>query len=342
MENTEKILKSLKQELKSAKNLEELKLLKSKHIYKSDYLNLLKEKIKVSSKEKISILGKEINYYIKNANELFALREKEIIENFSLNKEKNLLLKNKNKEIKLPLKKGFIHPLTLITLKVEKYFDKLNFYYSHSFEIENERFNFAFLNMPKDHPARAMQDTLYLVNKDMLLRTHATNMTSRRLFNYDKIPVSGYSIGPVFRNDDNDATHSYQFNQIDFFAVNNFSIANLKYVINNLLKEIFEKDIKTRYRVSFFPFTEPSYEVDINCPNCDGKGCNVCKNTGWIEILGSGMLHPNVLKNAAIDIDKNFGIAAGIGLERLAMIKWNINNIRDFFNNDLNFLKRFN
>ncbi|BDV02321.1 MAG: phenylalanine--tRNA ligase alpha subunit [Candidatus Hepatoplasma vulgare] len=342
MENIEKILKIIEKELSKINNLEELKILKSKYIYKSIYLNELKEKIKNSSKEKIASLGKEINFYIKSANELFATREKKIIKSFSLNKNKDILISKKNMEIELPIKKGFIHPLTQITFKVQKYFDKLNFYYSHSFEVENEKFNFTFLNIPKDHPARAMQDTLYLSEKDMLLRTHSTNMTSRRLFNYDKTPISGYSIGSVFRNDDNDATHSYQFNQIDFFAVDKFSIANLKFVINNLLKAVFEKDIKTRYRVSFFPFTEPSYEVDINCPNCNGDGCNICKHTGWIEILGSGMLHPNVLKNSSIDINENFGIAAGIGLERLAMIKWNITDIRDFFNNDLIFLKRFN
>lgn len=337
----EKVLKNLEEELKPINSLEKLKLIRSKYLFRSEVLKKLKEEIKEANKNEIPLIGEKIKFYTSNVGELIGKKKKEIIESFDISKE-NILVKKNLKEITLKQKKGNIHPLTILTFQIQSYFDKLKFSYNHGNEIENEKFNFNFLNMPPSHPARNIQDTIYLKDEHMLLRTHATNMTSRTLFNDLSIPILGYSIGTVFRNDDNDATHSYQFNQIDIFALGKFSIANLKYVIDNLIEAIFEKKLKTRYRPSFFPFTEPSYEVDVECPNCNGKGCRICSNGGWIEILGAGMLHNNVIKNVGHDENKEYGFAAGIGLERLAMIKWNLNDIRDFFINDIKFLRRFN
>lgn len=333
----QQIINTLKKEIKDVNNLEQLKQLKAKYLSKSDFYNELKNLIK-TAKDK-AVVGQDIKDYSSNVNGILEDKKNELENSFFIVKRKNPI--NDGERINLKKEKGIIHPITLLTKQVIDFFDELNYHYAHGIELEEEKYNFDILNLPKEHPAREMQDTFYLKN-DKILRTHATNITARELVNTKEKVLRSYSIGPVFRNDDNDATHSFQFNQIDIFNVGEkVNISNLKWTLDNLMKKIFEKNLATRYRPSYFPFTEPSYEVDVQCPHCMGKKCNICSHTGWIEVLGSGMLSPAVFKNAGKNIDEMQGFAAGIGVERLAMMKWLINDIRNFYNNDLNFLRTY-
>ncbi len=328
---------NLKKEIKKVTNLEELKQLKAKYTSKSTFFNSLKNEIKTSSNKQE--IGEQIKFYSLNLKTLFDQKKEELENNFFLIEKENLLLKNNR--ISLPKGNGIIHPLSSIGNKVMDFFDNQHYEFAHGIEIENETYNFDILNLHKDHPARAMQDTFYLATNNVL-RTHCTNVTARELVKLKGNVLSSYSVGTVFRNDDNDATHSFQFSQIDIFKTSpTINIANLKWTLNNLLDEIFEKHLETRYRPSYFPFTEPSYEMDIQCPHCNKKGCKVCGQSGWIEILGAGMLHPQVIVKANKDPELTQGLAAGIGVERLAMIKWLINDIRNFYQNDLDFLRTY-
>lgn len=337
----EKILLLLKNDLNEIANLENWKQIKAKYLSKSVFLNNLKNDLKKTENKKE--LGKLIQFYLENVNQILNSKRKELENNkFDLKKD-NILLQKKIPEIIIKTKsKGKIHPLTKITFIINKYFDNLNFTYVYGNEIEIEKYNFDLLNIPKNHPARAMQDTFYLEDENKLLRTHTTNITARKLDTDQRNLLKYYTTGVVYRNDDNDATHSLQFNQLDFFMLSkSSSIAHFKYTLTKLLEEIFVKDIDVRFRPSYFPFTEPSFEVDIGCFHCNKKGCSICKQSGWIEILGSGMLSHEVLKLTGKDADKIQGFAAGIGIERLAMIRFNISDIRDFYLNNLTFLKNY-
>ncbi len=235
----------------------------------------------------------------------------------------------------------YYHPLTLLGNKIKDFFEtKLNYEFKFGNEVEDEEYNFDILNIPKNHTARSMHDSLYFRNNKML-RTHSTNITARKLLESTSNENFFYSIGSVFRNDDNDATHSFQFNQVDFFATSGtkiISIAHLKSVLDALLKHIFESELETRYRISFFPFTEPSFEVDVKFLSNSGED----KDGKWIEILGSGMINNAVLQNTKKDPKIVNGFAGGVGLERLAMLKWNINDIRHFYTNHTFFIKKLN
>lgn len=331
------IIDELKIEIKEVSDLEQLKQIKAKYLSKSDFYNELKSSIRTA--ENKQEVGKLIQVYSEGINEILNVKKEELENSFFLTKRENPI--NNGKRIELEFKEGIIHPITTLTRQVMSFFDNLNYHYAHGIELEKEKYNFDILNLGPDHPAREMQDTFYLAN-GKLLRTHATNMSARELVKSEHDRYRSYSIGPVFRNDDNDATHSFQFNQIDIFN-NGFdmNISNLKWTLNELMKFVFEKDLDTRYRPSYFPFTEPSYEVDVQCPHCGGDKCRICSHTGWIEVLGSGMLSPAVFKNAGKDPEKMQGWAAGIGVERIAMMKWPIKDIRDLYNNDLDFLKSF-
>ncbi|NQX83504.1 MAG: phenylalanine--tRNA ligase subunit alpha [Mycoplasmataceae bacterium] len=332
----EQIINELKSDIKKIKDLENLKQVKAKFLSKSIFYNKLKESIKTSDNKRE--IGEWIKKYTTSVNEILSSKKDELENSFFMKKRENPI--NDFSRIKISFKNGSIHPITILTRQVMEFFDKLNYHYAHGIELEEEKFNFDILNLDKNHPAREMQDTFYL-RGGKLLRTHATNMSARELFNSKHDKYRSYSIGPVFRNDDNDATHSFQFNQIDIF--NNgidMNISNLKWTLNELMKFLFKKNLDVRYRPSYFPFTEPSYEVDVQCPHCENK-CKICSYTSWIEILGSGMLSPIVFKNAGINPEIMQGWAAGIGVERIAMIKWMITDIRDLYNNDLDFLKSF-
>ncbi|BDU67553.1 MAG: phenylalanine--tRNA ligase alpha subunit [Candidatus Tyloplasma litorale] len=331
-------IEDLKNEIQKVNDLEELKQIKAKYLSKSSFYNKLKNSIKIAENKKE--IGQWIQTYTLGINSILNNKKEELENSFFLVSRDNPLFKSK-KRINIEKKKGIIHPLTLVSIQVMEFFDKLNYHYAHSIELEEEKYNFDILNLGVDHPAREMQDTFYL-SDGKLLRTHATNMSARELVNSKDDKYRSYSIGPVFRNDDNDATHSFQFSQIDIFNNgNNMNVSNLKWTLNELMKFIFEKNLDTRYRPSYFPFTEPSYEVDVQCPHCQGNKCRICSHTGWIEVLGSGMFSPIVFKNAGKNPDQSQGWAAGIGVERIAMMKWPITDIRDFYNNDINFLRNF-
>lgn len=318
-------INELLSEIDKIKDLEELKQLKAKYTTKSSFFNDLKEKIK-SSENKAEI-GEQIKSYSISITTIFEKKKNELENSFILIERENPI---NEKSVNIEKKKGTIHPLTNMTFKVQDFFDKQNYHYAHGIEVEIEKYNFDILNLPKNHPARAMQDTFYLEEKNKVLRTHATNITARELEKTNLLNFKSYSIGPVFRNDDNDATHSFQFNQIDIFNISdNISIANLKWTLSELMKEIFDSKTTTKFRPSYFPFTEPSFEVDIKWKD------------GWMEVLGSGMINNKVIENAGKNPKKMQGFAAGIGLERLVMLKYGINDIRDFYLNDLDFLRTY-
>ena len=210
-------------------------------------------------------------------------------------------------------------------------------------EVEYDLYNFERANIPQDHPARDMQDTFY-INAEKLLRTHTTAIQTRQLEAANgKLPIKMICPGKVYRRDDDDATHSHQFTQMEGFVVaENITLADLKGTLEFMAKKVLGESSKVRFRPSFFPFTEPSVEVDISCHMCGGKGCNVCKGTGWIEVLGAGMVHPDVLEMAGIDSSKCSGFAFGVGVERIAMLKYGVDDIRHFYTDDVRFLKTFN
>ncbi|MEO2227570.1 phenylalanine--tRNA ligase subunit alpha [Priestia megaterium] len=241
-----------------------------------------------------------------------------------------------------PVKAGTHHPLTSVVEEVEDLFLGMGYEVAEGPEVEQDYYNFEALNLPKGHPARDMQDTFY-ITEETLLRTHTSTVQARVMNkNEGKGPVKIICPGKVYRRDDDDATHSHQFMQIEGLVVDeNIRMSDLKGTLEVFVKKMFGADREIRLRPSFFPFTEPSVEVDVSCAKCGGKGCNVCKQTGWIEILGAGMVHPNVLEMAGYDSTKYRGFAFGIGVERIAMLKHGADDIRHFYTNDVRFLDQF-
>lgn len=237
---------------------------------------------------------------------------------------------------------GTIHPLNTVVQEVEDLFIGLGYSIEEGPEVELDLYNFERANIPKDHPARDMQDTFY-IDVEHLLRTHTTAIQMRVLEKESpKVPIKVICPGKVYRRDDDDATHSHQFTQIEGLVVGeNIRLSDLKGTLEFLAKRMFGETRTIRFRPSYFQFTEPSVEVDVSCHMCGGKGCPTCKGTGWIEILGAGMVHPNVLEMAGYDSKKYSGFAFGIGAERVAMLKYGIDDIRHFYTNDIRFIKTF-
>ncbi|MBR3346510.1 MAG: phenylalanine--tRNA ligase subunit alpha [Solobacterium sp.] len=237
---------------------------------------------------------------------------------------------------------GTIHPLIMIQQELEDLFVGMGYKIAEGPEVEEDYYNFELANIPQDHPARDMQDTFY-IDPNTLLRTHTTAMQMRELEKAKgQLPIKLICPGKVYRRDDDDATHSHQFMQCEGLVVGeHITLADLKGTLEYMANAMFGEGRKVRFRPSYFPFTEPSVEVDVSCPFCNGKGCSVCKGSGWIEILGAGMVHPHVLEMNGFDSDKCSGFAFGVGLERVAMLKYGIDDIRNFYMNDLRFLKMF-
>jgi phenylalanyl-tRNA synthetase alpha chain len=235
---------------------------------------------------------------------------------------------------------GGLHPVTRTRLRIEAIFRRAGFSVAEGPEVEDEFHNFEALNIPASHPARAMHDTFYF-GDGRLLRTH-TSPVQIRAMKLQGVPIRVIAPGPVYRRD-SDVTHSPMFHQVEGLVLDeDVSLANLKGVLAGFAEQIFEKPRGLRFRASYFPFTEPSAEVDIQCVFCDGAGCRICKQTGWLEILGCGMVHPNVLTACGIDATRWQGYAFGMGIERLAMLRYAVNDLRMFFENDLRFLAQFN
>ena len=251
-------------------------------------------------------------------------------------------LEHESIDVTLPGRRGVSgskHPVTLITEELIDIFSALGFCVAEGPEVEQDFYNFEALNIPRDHPARDMQDTFY-INDDVVLRTHTSPVQIRTMLKH-RPPLRIIAPGTVYRRD-SDITHSPMFHQIEGFMVDeNITFGDLKGILTTFIHECFGTKVAVRFRPSFFPFTEPSAEVDIQCVICGGKGCRVCKNSGWLEILGSGMIDPEVFKSVEYDSSKYSGFAFGMGLERIAMLKYGVNDLRLFFENDVRFLRQF-
>ena len=237
---------------------------------------------------------------------------------------------------------GSRHPISIIQNKIIAIFNRLGFSVAEGPEIEDDWHNFSALNLPENHPARDMQDTFYILrNPDWLLRTHTSNVQIREM-EKGKLPLRIICPGRVYRNETISARAHCFFNQVEgIYVAENVSFADLKQTLYFFVQEMFGNDVKIRFRPSYFPFTEPSAEMDISCLICGGKGCSVCKKTGWVEILGCGMVHPKVLENCGIDSNKYTGFAFGMGVERIAMLSYQIKDLRLFSENDIRFLNQF-
>lgn len=326
-------------ELGQAASLDALKELRVKYLGKKGPMTeILRGMGKLPAEERPKI-GQIVN-------EIKSLLEAEIgAKNAEL--EKKALadkLANEKIDITLPGRRqecGHLHPVTLTLREIKKIFMRMGFDVMEGPEIENDYFNFEALNLPKDHPARDMQDTFY-ITEEFLLRTQTSPIQARTMQSREpNSPIRMIAPGTVYRND-YDATHSPMFHQVEGLVLDkNISLADLKGTLELFCKEMFGSSVKIRLRPSYFPFTEPSAEVDISCVICGGKGCRVCKNSGWLEILGSGMVHPHVLEMSGYDPDIINGYAFGMGIERIAMLKYGIDDLRLFFENDLRFIRQF-
>jgi len=241
-----------------------------------------------------------------------------------------------------PVPAGARHPLVQVIEEIEDIFIGLGFEVAEGPEVESDYYNFEALNLPKDHPAREMQDSFYITG-EILLRTHTSPVQIRTMeAKRGAVPVKIICPGKVYRRDDDDATHSHQFMQVEGLVVDRgIRMSDLKGVLLAFAREMFGADVEIRLRPSFFPFTEPSAEVDITCVMCGGRGCRVCKDSGWLEILGAGMVHPDVLRAGGYDPEQVSGFAFGMGVERIAMLKYGIDDIRHFYTNDVRFLEQF-
>lgn len=317
--------------------LSQISDLKVKFLGKSGELTALLRGMKELPAEERPAAGKLVNEARDKINALIdekfaslqALKEQERLKSESL----DVTLKGR------AVARGSLHPCTLVKEEILSIFTSLGFSVAHGPEVETDYYNFRQLNIPKDHPARDMQDTFYLGN-DILLRTH-TSPVQAHVMEENKPPIRVVCPGKVYRPDD-DATHSPMFQQIEGLVIDeNITLCDLKGILECFAKELFDKNTKVRFRPSYFPFTEPSVEVDLSCSVCHGKGCRICKGTGWIEVLGAGVVNPRVLEMSDIDPEKYSGFAFGMGIERIAMIKYGIPDMRILFENDVRFLRRF-
>lgn len=321
-------------DIHTSKNLMEIKM---KFLGKTGEISALMKNMRDVPAEERPSLGKVLNALRQRAEERFAVLEEKI---------KKAELKKRYAEEKIDvtlpgkdLPDGAYHPNTLVRQELISIFSGMGFEVFEGPEIENDYYNFTALNTPADHPARDMQDTFYL-SPDLLLRTQ-TSAGQIRVMKNKKPPIKILSPGKVYRSDD-DATHSPMFSQMEGLVVDKgITLCDLKGMLDEFAKKIFGSGVKTRLRPSYFPFTEPSVEVDVSCFECGGKGCRLCKGTGWIEVLGAGMVNRRVLEGCGIDPDVYTGFAFGMGIERIAMLKYGINNMKLLFEGDVRFLKQF-
>ena len=299
--------------------------------------NLFEELKQVPAEQK-KFIGQELNKLKITAQEKFD----QLQQKFEL---KQTPVSSKFVDLTLPVPPnhlGSMHPLTIVKKRIIEIFSRMGFNLSEGPEIEDDWHNFSALNFPPDHPAREMQDTFFIErNPDITLRTHTSSVQVRVMEN-EKPPIRTLSPGRVFRNEAISARAHCVFHQVEGLYIDeDVSFADLKQTLYHFVKEMFGKDIQIRFRPSFFPFTEPSAEIDITCLICKGKGCNICKQSGWVEIGGSGMVDPNVLINCNIDPEKYSGFAFGMGIERITMLKYQIKDLRLFTENDVRFLSQF-
>ena len=339
MENKIKsIIDSAKNEIASAETQKDLNDIKVAYLGKSGTVSLLMRELKNVSNDQKPAFGKMVNearVVVESAiEEKLAVLYKKEMEKKLMEETIDITIDGENQFV------GNLHPLTQVRRKVEDFFSSMGFMIVDSPEIETDYYNFEALNTPADHPARDMQDTFY-VTDHILLRSQ-TSAGQIRTMEKIKPPIKMITVGRVYRSDDIDATHSPVFHQIEGLVVDkNITMCDLKGMLDAFARHFFGNNTETRFRPSYFPFTEPSVEVDASCPHCHGKGCRVCKGTGWIEILGAGMVNRNVLKNCDIDPDEFTGFAFGVGLDRITTIMHGISDMRVEFENDVRFLKQF-
>ncbi len=332
------IINQAQQDIHNSSNLANLERLRVNFLGKKGELTQrLKQLGKLPAAERPQA-GQEINHAKKALTNAIETR-KQVLQTIALEAQ---LIKERI-DVTLPGRgqlKGGLHPVTQTLQRIKNLFAQVGFSVKEGPEIENDYHNFEALNIPEHHPARAMHDTFYF-DAHTLLRTH-TSPVQIRAMEEQQPPLKFIAPGRVYRCD-SDLTHTPMFHQVEGLMIDEtVSFADLKGILDDFLKRFFERDLKVRFRPSYFPFTEPSAEVDMQCVACGGKGCRVCKQSGWIEILGCGMVHPNVFNAVGIDNDKYTGFAFGMGIERFAMLYYGVNDIRLFFENDLRFLRQFN
>ncbi len=334
------IKEAAKKAIKEAQSMVELNDVKAKFLGKKSAFNDIMKSMKDLSKEERPVVGKETNLAKRDIQTWIDDKRQEL-HDLEVAKQ----IEEETVDVTMPGKEfhpGTTHLLTQITDEIEDVFIGMGYEVMEGPEMEIDEYNFEKLNLPKDHPARDMQDTFY-INDTVLLRTHTSPVQVRTMLEKGgKEPVKIICPGKVYRRDEDDATHSHQFMQIEGLVVDkDTTMADLKGTLLVIAREMFGQNREIRLRPSYFPFTEPSVEVDVSCHNCNGAGCHICKQTGWIEVLGAGMVNNNVLEASGYDSTVYQGFAFGVGVERIAMLKYKINDIRQFYTNDLRFNKQF-
>ena len=338
-DEVQKIKEEAVKEIEKSEDLKTLEDIRVKHLGKKGGLTALLKSMKDLSAEERPKFGALVNKAKEELETKIQEKEKEL-QKMAL----NMKLKSEEIDVTLPsqkIRRGSKHPLNRVIEEVEDLFVSMGYDVVSGPELETDEYCFERLNLPQGHPARDMQDSFYITT-EYLLRTQTSAVQARTMMaNEDKTPIRVIVPGKTFRRED-DATHSHQFNQVEGLVVDkNISLADLKGTLEVFMKKMLGPKTELRFRPSYFPFTEPSYEVDVSCFKCGGKGCNLCKQTGWIELLGSGIVHPNVLKMNGYDPEKYSGFAFGGGLDRLAMFKYGITDIRLLYQNDVRFLSQF-
>lgn len=330
-EKLEQLVLNLQEELKTALKEADILNIKSKYLGKKSELNNQLSELKNLSNEEKKVVGPLLNFTKKQLEEKITEKLEQI------NNQENLEFDD---TLPVEIDNGSLHPITIVAKEVTDILKRMGFTVVTGPEMESDYYNFEALNVPKDHPARDMQDTYYLDN-GMVLRTQTSDNQIHAMENYGA-PLRICAPGRTFRNEDLDANHENTFFQIEGMVIDkNVSIENLLYVMKEVLSELFKKEVDVRLRPGYFPFTEPSYEIDMKCLICGGSGCPTCKNSGYIEMVGSGMVHPSVLAHGGIDSEKYTGFAFGIGLTRLTMMKYKIKDVRVLNSGDLRYLKQF-
>lgn len=334
-QNINEIKKSFLTEIAKVNSLKTLEEVRIKYFSRSGLVSVLFDKLKDAPKDQKPELGKKLNDLRNELNGKFDDLRSKLVQ-LESTVESDLDLTLPGKEIFV----GSKHILTQTLDEIKSIFKGLGFSVAVGPELESDYYNFEALNFPTDHPARDMQDTFF-VSKDFLLRTHTTPVQIR-IMEKQEPPVRAIMPGRVYRNEAVSARSYCMFHQVDGIYVDtDVTFAELKGTLVSFAKQFYGSTLKYRFRPSFFPFTEPSAEMDITCYLCNGKGCKICKNSGWLEILGCGMVDPNVFKFVNYDSEKYTGYAFGMGIERIALLKYGLNDIRIFFDNDLRFLKQF-
>ena len=338
MADLQEIIQQAEQEISKVESLPELEQVKARFVGKKGLITAQMKQMATLPPEEKPKFGARVNEAKK---EVFAIIEAKqtAIKTAEINAKLanetiDVTLSGRNSEV------GGVHPVNRTLRRIESYFGQMGFSVAEGPEVEDDFHNFTALNIPEHHPARAMHDTFYF-DASRLLRTHTSPVQVRVMENAEP-PFRIIAPGRVYRCD-SDLTHTPMFHQVEGLLIDeSTTFVDLKGVLYEFVTHFFEKDLGVRFRPSYFPFTEPSAEVDIECVMCSGKGCRVCSHTGWLEILGCGMVHPKDLESVGVDSEKYTGFAFGMGVERLTMLRYGVNDLRLFFENDLNFLKQFN